>query len=88
MKSEGRGRAFSAENGADFGRNYIALSPRTEGGGRCENEMARISPRRMGIALGTQQSKAEHGGAAAAALRVSRPADRSTVLQTPDHGAR
>ena len=60
MKSEGRGRAFSAENGADFGRNYIALLPRTTEGGR-ENEMARISPRRMGIALGTQQSKAEHG---------------------------
>ena len=79
MKSEGRGRAFSAENGADFGRNYIALLPRTTEGGR-ENEMARISPRRMGIALGTQQSKAEHGGSgsgAAAALRVSRrPIDR------------
>ena len=75
MKSEGRGRAFSAENGADFGRNYIALLPRTTEGGR-ENEMARISPRRMGIALGTQQSKAEHGGGGGGGSQGLPPTDR------------
>ena len=63
MKSEGReGESVFGGKWSRFRPQlYRAFCRRWTEGGR-ENEMARISPKRMGIALGTQQSKAEHGG--------------------------